>query len=224
MNPRSIDRLAAGLSIMLLAMLAGGSWYLARYGASLDITPAIDRTRHEPDAFVTGLRLTRIGEDGNPVYRLDANKGQHYPDDDSIGLFELEGHGLDPKRPPVIVRADRGVADSGVKLVTLTGNVVLDRPATPEAPAMRVTTGRAEILTAEEIVRTDDAVHVQQGNSYLNGVGMVLNNSRHTLDVLSKVRAEWFDADRGTRPGAAPARNPGTAGTPPAPADDGKIR
>lgn len=196
MNARTWDRLAALLSIVLLAGLAAGAYYLAQM-AERDSGPAGDRAaRYEPDAFIDGFGLTRIDAHGRPVYRVTARRSVHYPDDDSTELFEATAVTLDPDTPRVTVRADRGRANAQAERTELFGNVVLTRAPQGKYQELRIETDYALVLPDPQIARTDRPVRITSGPSFLTGVGMEYDNIARTLRVDSRARGSWYDPDR----------------------------
>lgn len=195
MRARAWDRLAALLSIALLGALALGAYYLAEIAGRNRLPTAAAGAPSEPDTFVDGLALTRIDAQGQAVYRVQARRSLHYPDD-RIEMTEAIATSLDPKTPRIVVRADRGEADSGAVRTRLSGNVVLTRAADGRNQAIRIVTDEAVVLSGPQIVRTDRPVRITHGRSFLTGVGMEYDNVGRRVRVDSQVRASWYDADR----------------------------
>lgn len=192
MNPRAFDRLAATLSILLLVVLAGGSYYLAEWAKRPSTVRPIDRTVHEMDAYVERFSFTRIDATGLPVYRLQAERAEHFPDDGSVELQALRGVSLQTDRPTMTISAEQGRADSEIKRIDLHGNVTVHRAAQDQSPAWLIETDAAELFTDTQIARTDRPVRVTQGESSLTGVGMELNNAKRTLDVHAQVKGQYI--------------------------------
>ncbi|MGD9945755.1 MAG: LPS export ABC transporter periplasmic protein LptC [Burkholderiaceae bacterium] len=191
MTPRLYDRLAAGLSLLLLLALAGATYYLAEI-AMRQTGPGVERVLgHEPDYFVEGLVFTRINQRGDPVFRISAERMLHYADDDSTAYTKPVAVSLDPSKPRLTLRADEGSSDAGGNETHLHGNVIMERAATPSEPAMVATTEQLVLHSDTEIAVTDLPVRVVQGESVLTGVGMEFNNAARSLRVDSQVRITW---------------------------------
>ena len=191
MNQRAYDRLAAGFAVLLLAVLATATYYLA---AMADRSPFVDQgrqQRHEPDYFVEHVELTRLNPQGQPLYRMKATRLNHYPDDDSIDFVQPALTSLDPAKPLVTITADRGKSTSGGVETHLYDNVVLTRAPFGEAPQMRVQSQYMLLLSEQDIARTDQPVHITYGDSVLDGTGMEFNNDTRQLELFSKVRGTW---------------------------------
>lgn len=191
MTPRLYDRLAASVSAALLLALAAGTYFLAQVSLR-DTGPAAARPpTHDPDYFVEGLVFTRINSHGNPVFRVSASRMLHYPDDQSSDFERPVLVSLDPQKPRVTVRADRGSTSADGEETVLTGNVVLVRDAGADEPAMTIRTESATVYSETEIARTDRPVRIERGESVLTGVGMEFNNAARSLRVDSRVQLTW---------------------------------
>jgi len=190
MKARALDRLAAGVSLALLTGLALFTYYLAQVSDRTQTRrPATVLAPDEPDYFVERMALLTMNEQGQPSFRMEARQLQHFPEDDRTEFEEPVMVSLDPSRPRVTVTANRGELRSGTEEARLSGDVIVTRAATPNAPPMKAQTEFAIVLPNEDIVRTDHPVTVIQGGNLLTGVGMELNNRTRQLRVDSRVRA-----------------------------------
>lgn len=191
MTPRVYDRLAAGISVTLLLILAAGTYFLAQFSLR-DTGPTTARAlTHDPDYFVEDVVFTRINTHGDPVFRVSATRMLHYPDDQSSDFERPVLVSLDPQKPRVTVRADRGSTSADGKETVLAGDVVLVRDAGANEPAMTIRTERATVYSETEIARTDQPVRIERGDSVLTGIGMEFNNAARSLRVDSRVQLTW---------------------------------
>lgn len=191
MKQRQYDQIAATISIVLLAGLAGTSFYLAELSRQFRSPTASGTSIHEPDYFVENLSLTRLDRAGNPAFRMSAEHMLHFPDDDSSEFVHPQLVSLDPGKPLVTLRSDRGRATSGGDEIHLHDNVRLVRAAHGDDPRLQVDTEFALVLPEQNIARTDHPVRIQWGASTLTGVGMEFDNSARVLKVHSKVHGVW---------------------------------
>ena len=106
MHSRVHDRIAAGLSLALLTALALFTFYLAQ------VADREERARqprgapsNEPDYFVDRLALLSMNERGEPSFRLEAQRLQHFPVDDATVFESPIVVSLDPGRPRLTVTA-----------------------------------------------------------------------------------------------------------------------
>jgi lipopolysaccharide export system protein LptC len=188
---RSYDRIAAGVSLVLLAVLAGASYYLSEVASHFELPRAARGQTHEPDYFVEKLALTKLDARGQPAFRMSARRMEHFPDDDTSEFQDPVLVSLDPGKPLVTLSADRGRATSRGEETQLYDNVVLTRAATRDNPKLEVRTDYVLILPDEDLARTDRPVRIAYGSSSLTGVGMEFNNAARVLTVHSKVHGVW---------------------------------
>jgi len=195
-NTRSWDRFAATLSMLLLSALAAGSYYLAELSRRLATEPGSAVLRHEPDYFVEKLVFTRVNAQGQPAFRLSAERMVHFPDDLSTEYSRPEVVSLDADKPMLRMVGDTGKSSADGIETHLYGNVVMTREAGGGDPAMTVRTDHVIIYSDTEIARTDRPVTIERGDSTLTGVGMEFDNSARSLTVESRVRGTWQPAPR----------------------------
>jgi lipopolysaccharide export system protein LptC len=199
MSARFYDRLAATLSLVLLLGLAAITTYLAQQASNATIERAEKRITHDPDYFVEGFQFTSVNARGEAAYRVSAQRLEHYPDDDSVSYRKPILISLDPDKPQVAIRAERGTASSGGEQTRLYDNVVLTRQADANRDALTITTDFALILSNEDIVRSDRPVLIRSGASSLQGVGMEFNNMTRQLRIDAQVKGQWFNTPAASR-------------------------
>ena len=194
MNGHWLDRMAALISVVLLAILAIGTYYLAEVAQrQAPITPRL--LAHEADYFVTGFALVKVNNKGDPVYRLSAKKMTHFPDTDTVEFDLPRTISLDPNKPTLTIVAKSGISkdtsNTGPELVTLNGDVRITRPADSKRGALLIETQQLILNPDAQTAQTDLAVNIRTGASTLNGVGMLFNQLTEQLSVFSKVQSTW---------------------------------
>lgn len=205
MNARSLDRIAAGVSLALLGALGLFTFYLAQVARPADSRGNEPPPPDRPDYFVEKMALLSMNDQGEPTYRLEARQLQHFPADDVAEFEEPVMVSLDPTKPRITLTANRGRLIQGGEEARLSGNVVMTRAATERNAPMKVETEYAQVFPDEDIVRTDRAVEVIQGGQRLTGVGMELNNRTRQLRVDSQVRVVVPPPERPADAPAGPA-------------------
>ncbi len=191
MKARLQDRLAAGLSVALLVGLAAGTYYFAQKSLRDTGIAAARPPAGEPDYFVEGAVFTRFDARGEPAFRVSARRIEHFPDDRVAAYEEPQMVSLDPARPRVELRAERGRSTDDLAETMLAGKVVMVRGASPSEPALTIRSERVTVHHETGVARTDQPVRVERGASVLTGVGMEFNNAARSLRVDSRVRLTW---------------------------------
>jgi lipopolysaccharide export system protein LptC len=188
MNARLFDRVAAGVSMLILVVLGLVSYLLALQAQRM-VRPTADPTpRHEPDYFVEGVKVLKVNEAGEPSLRIQATRLRHYPDNDTLEFDKPRVLTLTADRPALEVVADSGVGPNSGTRTELSGNVVVEREATPQTARLVARTDQATVLLDEKIIETDRPVEIELGPNRLTGTGMRLDGQTRQLRVDSRVR------------------------------------
>jgi lipopolysaccharide export system protein LptC len=208
MRSRLYDRIAAGISVLLLTVLGLFTYYLAQVNERQQAQAARARPPSgSPDYFVERLALLSMNERGEPSFRLEAKQMQHFAPADSTVFQAPVMVSLDPAQPRVTVSAARGRLIEGGDEVQLSGNVLVSRAGSAGTPPLRISTEFAVVLPGDDVIRTDQPVSVAQEGSVLEGIGMELNNRTRQLRVDSKVRVIWQAPPPDAAAGAAQPRS-----------------
>ena len=191
MNARLYDRMAALISLLLLTVLAGLTYYLAEIASRDQPTIPIDKTKHEPDYFMSNFTLIKLNKEGKPAFRLLAEGMQHFPDDDTNDFMKPSLVSLDPSKPKVTISSERGKARNRGDIIELDEKVVVVRAAAPNTAQLRVDTEYLKIDTNNEFATTSLAVKITQGQSLVTGVGMDFDNLKSTIALHANVKSTW---------------------------------
>lgn len=191
MTRRGWDSVAAALSILLLATLAAGTWYLAVISARGADEARAGYAPGEPDYFLENAVFTRINALGEPVFRMSADRVLHFPDDGSSTYEMPYLVSVDPAKPRLTLQAHQGRSNSDGSETLLTGDVVMVREQTASEPTMTIRTEAVTLFSETEIARTGLPVRIERGQSVLTGVGMEFDNAARSLKVDSRVSLTW---------------------------------
>lgn len=177
--------------VVLLGLLAALSFWLAR---SVEMPEArlSGKQRHDPDAFVDNFQVRRLDAEGALQYRLTAPKMQHFPDDDSSVLSQPKLEYFRDRAPSMTLSGQNGFVASKGETVFFWGDVMATRAAAGERAEMVARMPDLTVQPDEGIAFTDSPVEINQGRSWLKGVGMHLNNNTSVLSLKSQVTGTYF--------------------------------
>ena len=184
-------RWPALLTLGLMLLLAGGSFWLLKKFQPTDTNGRAQAHSSEPDYTMDDFRYTSVAPDGKLSYLVEGERLSHYPDSDDSIISQPRLTSYAPDRPPMTLRAETARINGDHSEVHLRDKVVLRRPPARGADDLTVKSDYMLVLTRQDIVKSDRPVHGQQGNSTLNGTGMVADNSRRTLALQSQVSATF---------------------------------
>lgn len=181
------DRITAIIAILLLATLAGVTYWFSQVGRYGNLANPV--SREGPDFVVNGVTLTQFDPMGRPTNRLFAEQMTHYALDDRAEVQRPRYVSLRPDQPQLEARARQAVVEGSGERVVMTGDVVITRAPGPggEAP-MRLTTEKLVALPDLEQYSTDLPVEMDRGGSVIRSVGMDYDNIKRVVKFHSQVR------------------------------------
>lgn len=174
---------------ILLALTLLTFWL--RYATELAEPSRDGKHRHDPDYIVSDIVLRKLDLNGQLKYTLKAADVRHYPDDDTMDLLKPNIVYRYPTKPSVTVDAERGHVSRDKKgtgdQVDLLGDVRIHRPAHGKYQELTATMDELTAFPDEETAFTKSPVVINQGKSWLKGVGMQVNHRTQTYVLESQV-------------------------------------
>jgi lipopolysaccharide export system protein LptC len=188
------DRLISWSPVLLLGGLAALTFWL---DAQVQSPPERrdGLSRHDPDLFLVNFRAVNFDESGNPKEMLSAQRGDHFPDDQSAELTAPRLSITQPGKPAFTVTADRGKITGDREHAYFSGHVEARReaesaaaaPGRTPAGAISLTTDYLHVTPKAERAETDRPVTIREPRGTIESVGMTLDNKARTLRLNSRV-------------------------------------
>jgi LPS export ABC transporter protein LptC len=181
------ERITAIIAILLLATLAGVTYWFSQVGRYGNLANPV--SREGPDFIVNGVPLTQFDALGRPTNRLFAERMTHFALDDRAELQRPRYVSLRPDQPQLEARSQLAVVQGSGERVVMTGDVVITRARGPDGdPPMRLATEKLVALPDLEQFSTDAEVEMDRGGSVIRSVGMDYDNIKRVVKFHSKVR------------------------------------
>lgn len=180
------DRLFRWYPALLLLALAGMTFWLDQ---KVQPPPPVrdGSTRHDPDFVIERFSAMRMNPDGSQRYAVQGSKLTHYPDDNSTFIEQPRFIHFDPKTAPVRVTSRTALVSRSGDEVDFLGAVHIVRDAFADQAAMTLDTEYLHLVPDQDTATSDKAVLMTQGDTRVQGVGMVFDNRARVLTLLSKV-------------------------------------
>jgi len=181
------DRISAFIAILLLASLAGVSYWYSQTTRLKKISSPV--SREGPDFVVNGVSLTQFDETGRATNRLHASQLMHFAADDHSELLQPRLISLRPNQPQLEARAKSANVESGGERVLLSGDVVVTRaPGRDGSPPMQLRTQQLTAIPDLDRYSTDVAAEIENGDSVVRSIGMDYDNVQRVVKFRSQVR------------------------------------
>lgn len=177
--------------LLVLSILAGISFWLEQ-ATEVSLIRNDGKTRHDPDTIVEVLTAHRHGADGALQYTLTADRMEHYPDDESSLVFSPHVVNIRPNAPDILLTGKTAVVTEKGNRIVVHDDVVVTREAFEQHSELVAKTSELTILPDEGKAFNDKPVHITQGESWVKGIGMQLDNTLGTLSIESQVTGEYL--------------------------------
>lgn len=182
------EKLMGYLPLLLMTVLALGTWLVAKNtpGLLAPSTPAA--LRHEPDYTVDHFTMQRFDPNGALKVQIDGDHMRHYPDDDTMEVDKIRVVSTDPDGRKLTAGALQGRAKGDASEVWLDGQAQVVSEAAGQVPVQM----NGEHLRAEPKLKRVDSdwpVIVQQGDSEFHAEGMFYDADTRVLTLRGATHA-----------------------------------
>jgi lipopolysaccharide export system protein LptC len=189
---RAWDRLTIYLPVILMGLLALGTYWLARNTPTFS-TPGIERApTHEPDYFLRNFSVKSFDAAGRLKTEIHGAEARHYPDTDTTEIDNPRIRSYNQKGALTVATAKRALSNGDATEVQLMGDAVVtrttfDAKGKAEAP-MEI---RGEFLHAfmdTERVKSHRPVRLSRGGDVFEGDSLDYDNLDRVLQLTGRVR------------------------------------
>ncbi|MEL4177342.1 LPS export ABC transporter periplasmic protein LptC [Roseateles sp. PN1] len=164
--------LSAYLPLILMALLAAGSWWLLKHTPRPDEPSEAKPVRHVFDYRMRNFDLQKVAADGKLRVRIEGAEMRHFADDDTLEIDGIRLRAIGGDGSLTLASATRALSNGDGSEVQLMGDVHVqrfERDSQGEVAAAPKLEIRGEFLHAfvnTELLRS----HVPVRISYANGV------------------------------------------------------
>jgi lipopolysaccharide export system protein LptC len=186
------DRFSLYLPVLLMGLLALGTWWLVRNAPQAQVPRPASAPRHEPDYAMKGFSIKSFDATGRLQSEVLGAVARHYPDTDTVEIDDVRLRSLSADGRLVRATANRALSNADGSEVQLHGNAVVVR----EAPAVQGKTPprmefRGEFLHAWpqlERVRSDQPVTLTRGADRFTADSMEYDHLEQVMLLRGRVR------------------------------------
>ncbi len=182
------DMFGASLPLMLMALLALGTWWLVRHAPKMPQRVAAAAPGHDPDYRLEKFELERFDASGQLALTLRGQRLRHYPDTDelSIDVLHLTAQGRQAQQ--VEASASAAWVSAKGEQVRLEGSADVMHRA-PGSEPVRIRGEQLLLNTRNHDVRADQPVQVIQGRNEFNADALMFDGTQQLLTLHGPARA-----------------------------------
>jgi lipopolysaccharide export system protein LptC len=188
------DRLSMLVAAVLLAVVTVTSYWYSREMRRPTVRTA--PAPGTPDFIVERVVLTQFDEGGQARYRLFAEQLSYFDENDDVELVRPRLVSLLPDRPQVQASSARARVTQAGAQVLMQGDVLLQRAAADNRPALTIRTEQMTAIPDVEQFSAVVPVRIEQGGTRLAGEAMDYDNLTRVLTVSGGLRGEMAPARR----------------------------
>ena len=189
---RTWDRLTIYLPIILMGLMALGTYWLVRSTPSIGASAADEAPTHDPDYFMRRFSVKSFDPSGRLKSEIQGQEARHYPDTDTLEIDQPRIRSYNEAGALTVATARRAVSNADGSQVQLFGDAVVTRDATDAQgrplPALEI---RGEFLHAfldVERVRSHLPVQLRRGTDAFSADTLDYDNLDRILLLQGRVR------------------------------------
>lgn len=189
---RAWELLSAYLPLLMMALLALGTWWLVKNTPVIEDARVAAPLRHEPDYEMRNFSVQRFGAQGPLKAQIDGDTLRHFPDTDTVEIDNVRVRAIGADGRITYASARRGIANGAGTEVQLLGGAQVVSEATPTEPALDF---RGEFLHAflnTEQVRSHLPVTVRHGDTQVYADGMEYSHLDRLIRFSGRMRASFL--------------------------------
>ncbi len=186
---RLLELLSSYLPLVLMALLALGTWWRVRSTPTGSLPEVQTPLRHEPDYEMAQFSVQRFAADGALRMQIDGDQGRHYPDTDTLEIDNPRIRAIAADGQITRASARRALANGDASDVQLSGDAHVVREATATEQAIEFSGQFLEVLRNIEQVRSHLPVKVTQGSTEVSAAGMVYDNLTRIVTLQGRIQA-----------------------------------
>jgi len=197
---RLLDVVSAYLPLLMMAVLALGTWWLVRNAPNVDTPREAAPLRHEADYTMTRFVVQRFGSDGALRTEIEGERLRHFPDDNTLEIDQARIRAIGDDGVVTVANARKALANGDGSEVQLLGDAHVVRPAHGKEEQIEFRSDFLHAFRNVERLRSHLPVVVTQGQSVVRADGMEYDNLARVVDLKGRTSATFTPPRRPATP------------------------
>jgi len=185
------ERLSVYLPIILMGLMALGTYWLARNTPTLGVPETQRAPTHDPDYFMRRFSVKTFEGTGRIKSEVYGTEARHYPDTDTLEIDQPRIRSFNARGELTVATALRAVSNGDGSEVQLFGNAVVTREATDarghERPRLEFRGDFLHAFLNTERVRSHKPVELTRGNDRFTAESLEYDNMDQVLELRGRV-------------------------------------
>ena len=195
------DRLSVYLPIILMGLMALGTYWLARNTPSLGRVDGQRAEVHEPDYRMRRFSVKTFDPSGRIKSEVQGTEARHYPDTDTIEIDQPRIRAFNARGELTSAAARLAISNADGTEVQLIGDAIVTREAAKgqDGQTRPRVQFRGDFLHAyldSERVTSNKPVELTRGDNRFTAESMEYDNLEQVMDLRGRVRGTLAPASR----------------------------
>lgn len=189
---RAWDRLSIYLPVMLMGLMALGTYWLARNTPDFS-APGIQRPpTHDPDYFMRRFSVKSFDATGRLKSEVHGAEARHFPDNDTMEVDEPRVRAFNQEGVLTVATAKRALSNGDGSEVQLIGDAVVTRggQGSTAEPKLEIRGEFLHFFVQAEKVRSHKPVVLRRGNDEFTADHLDYDNLDRVLELRGRVRGQ----------------------------------
>jgi lipopolysaccharide export system protein LptC len=185
---RLLDALSFYLPLIVVALLASGTWWLVRSIPALNSPEANQPVRQDPDYRLSDFSVKSFNAAGQMMREVTGKKAQHFPATEELQIEEVRIFAQNDNGSRIHAQAREGVASDDGDKVTLIGQAHAIQDAQANRPQIELRGDRLVALPDDNRIESVDPVHITRGRDVFTANTMNFNMDTGEYLLQGRVR------------------------------------
>jgi lipopolysaccharide export system protein LptC len=187
------ERLSMYLPMLLMGVLAMGTYWLVRSTPIFATSPVDQPLQHEYDYFMERFSVKTFDVDGQLKNEILGLEARHFPDTDTMEIEQVRIVNYTKMGHMTTATANRAVTNGDGSEVQLIGNAQVVREAVveksgQEKPRMSLRSEFLHVYLETERVKSHKPVELTRGNDQFTAESMEFDNLDQVMQLQGRVR------------------------------------
>ena len=185
------DRISMYLPIVMMGLLALGTYWLVRSTPVLDAPPPPAMVRKDPDYTMKNFSVRSFDVAGKLKSEVTGQLAKHFPDSDILEISLVRIRSFNDKGQLTLATSRRALTNADGSEVELMGDArVVREPAPGQKASERLSFSSDQLIAylKTEKMRSDKPVVLKRGQDEFTAESMTLDNTSQVVELRGRVR------------------------------------
>jgi lipopolysaccharide export system protein LptC len=189
---RAWDRVTIYLPVILMGLMALGTYWLARNTPSFAPNVTERKPTHEPDYFMRRFSVKSFDPSGRLKSEIFGAEARHYPDTDTLEIDQPRIRAFNDRGMLTIASAKKAISNADGSQVQLIGDAVVTREAAGSngdaQPRLEIRGDFLHAFLDVERVKSHQPVRLRRGSDEFLADSLDYDNLDRVLELKGRVR------------------------------------